>query len=269
MIQRRLLRVAQIREDGARRRHRQIALRQSAPVQRQQPEVIFQKLPGVIRRKGPRLHRRLHPASLHRVARVAGRQQLPHVELLQRRRYLHAIQFRRPEFARGDVYVREPRPLTLERRRRQVVVLVRPQQRALRHRARGDDARDLAPHDLLREPRVLHLIADGNAVALLDQPRNVALRRVRRHPTHRHRLAFLLVARGERDLQLARSSHRVREKEFVKIAQPEKQQRVRRLLLRRMVLPHQRRRRFSSHLPIVGHGHALPDAGPTRISRAA
>ena len=74
--------------------------------------------------------------------------------------------------------------------------------------------------------RVFHLVADGHAVALLDQPRDVAFGRVVRHAAHGDGRAFFLVARGERDFQLARGDDGVFEEQLVEIAQPEHQQRV-------------------------------------------
>ena len=59
-------------------------------------------------------------------------------------------------------------------------------------------------------------------------------------------VAFFLVARGERDFEFARGGDGVVVEELVEIAEPEQQQRVRHLLLERVVLPHQRRGRARS-----------------------
>src|ERR1700680_2090067 len=52
--------------------------------------------------------------------------------------------------------------------RRQKVVLLRVQRRICR-RARRDDTRYLAPHQLRRQARVLHLLADRNLESAPDQ----------------------------------------------------------------------------------------------------
>ena len=96
--------------------------------------------------------------------------------------------------------------------------------------------------------RVFHLVADGDAVALLDQPRDVAFGRVIGHAAHRDGGALFLVARGERDLELARGGDGVLEEQLVEIAQAEHEQRVGHLLLDAVVLPHQRRGGVSWHI---------------------
>ena len=91
---------------------------------------------------------------------------------------------------------------------------------------------------------VFHLIADGDAIALLDQARDVVFGGVIGDAAHRDRLAFFLVARGERDFELARGGDGVVVEEFVEIAQAEQQQRVGDLLLDAVILPHERRGGF-------------------------
>ena len=122
----------------------------------------------------------------------------------------------------------------------QKVVLLRTKLRVGRG-ARRQYARDLALHQLLGEPRVFHLLADGDLEALANQLGDVVLGRVIRHAAHGNGDAFFLVARGERDLQLARGDDRILEEELVEVAQAEEQQRAGMLFLDRGVLPHQRR----------------------------
>ncbi len=112
-------------------------------------------------------------------------------------------------------------------------------------RARREHARDLALHQLLGEPRVFHLLADGDLEALANELGNVVFRRVIGHAAHGNGDALFLVARGQRDLQLARGDHRVLEEELVEVAQAEEQQRVGMLFLDRGVLPHQRSGRLA------------------------
>jgi hypothetical protein len=73
---------------------------------------------------------------------------------------------------------------------------------------------------------IFHLVADGHAIALLDEARDVAFGRVVGHAAHGDGRAFFLVARGERDFQLARGHHGVFEEQLVEIAQAEHQQRL-------------------------------------------
>ncbi len=72
-----------------------------------------------------------------------------------------------------------------------------------------------------------------------NQPRDVAFRRVIRHAAHRHGLALFAIARGQSDLQQARGHLRIVVEKLVEISQPEKQQRLRMLLLDGVILPQQ------------------------------
>ena len=123
----------------------------------------------------------------------------------------------------------------------QVVVLVRAQHLRVHRGAGRDDAGDFAPDQFVAAVGVFHLIADGDAVALLDQPRDVVFGGMIGDAAHRNRLALFLVAGGERDLELAGGGDGVVVEQLVEIAQPEHQQRVGDLLLDAVVLPHQRR----------------------------
>ena len=251
VIERRPLRLAQVMQNGARRSHRRRPAAQSAAVQRQQSEVIPQRAARVIRGEYPFLD--LGPHEARRAVRgrrrrqVAGEQHLFRRQLLQRPRHFRRIHLGHPKLAGRNVHVRHARPSPCRRHRRQVIVFVRPQQARIHRRAWCYHPRQFAPHQRLGQLRVFHLVADGDPVPLLDQPRDVGFRRVVRHAAHRNRRAFFLVARGERDLQVARGDHRVLEEQLVEIAQPEHQKGVRHLLLDAVVLPHQRRRSVSRH----------------------
>jgi hypothetical protein len=100
--------------------------------------------------------------------------------------------------------MRHARPRARWRHGRQVVVLVRTQQAGVHRRTGRHHPRQFALHQRLRQLGIFHLVADGDPVPLLDQPRDVAFRRVIRYAAHRNRRAFLLVAGSERDLQVAR-----------------------------------------------------------------
>ncbi len=108
-------------------------------------------------------------------------------------------------------------------------------------RCRRDDARDFALDQFLGEPGVFHLVADGDAMALLDEARDVAFGGVIGHAAHGDGGALFLVAGGEGDFEFARGHDGVFEEELVEIAQAEQQEGVRHLLFDAVVLPHQRR----------------------------
>ena len=114
----------------------------------------------------------------------------------------------------------------------------------IRGGAGRDDAGDFARTIFLAILRVFHLVADGDLEALADQLGDVALGRVVGHAAHGNGDALFLVARGQRDLQLARRDDGVLEKQLVEVAQAKKQQRVGMLFLDGSVLPHQRRGRL-------------------------
>ena len=131
----------------------------------------------------------------------------------------------------------------------QKVVFLRAQMRVGRG-SRREHARDLALHQLLGQPRIFHLLADGDLESFANQFGNVVFRRVIRHAAHGNGGALFFVARGERDLQFARGDHCVFEEQLVEVAQAEEQERAGMFFLDRGILPHQ----WSGRL---GHGRKL------------
>ena len=106
-------------------------------------------------------------------------------------------------------------------------------------RAGRDDARDVALDDALGLLRVLDLIADGDAEAALDEPRDVAVGGVERDAAHRHRVAGgVLRSRGQRQLEGARGRQRVLVEHLEEVAHPEEQDGVAVARLGVEVLPH-------------------------------
>jgi hypothetical protein len=130
--------------------------------------------------------------------------------------------------------------------RRQHIGPPRLEQRLLGQRPGGDEAHDIARHQcfraaaLLRLCRAFDLLGDGNPAAGLDQPREVALRRVHRHPAHRDRLAAVLAAAGEGNVEHLRGHLGIVEEQLEEIAHPVEQQAILRLRLQREVLGHHR-----------------------------
>ncbi len=103
--------------------------------------------------------------------------------------------------------------------------------------ARRKHPRDFAPHDLLGELRIFHLIADGDAVALAQQPCEVAFDGVIRHAAH-GQLSFA-VARSEGQLQFAAYGDCVVVEELVEVAHAEEEQRIGILALGSRPLAHE------------------------------
>ncbi len=112
-------------------------------------------------------------------------------------------------------------------------------QRVVERGAGGEHARDFAADDLLGELGVFHLVADGDAVALAQQAREVLLDCVIRHAAHG--LRALAVARGQGQLQLAADGHGVVVEELVEVAHAEEEQGVGILALGRGPLAHEGR----------------------------
>ena len=110
-------------------------------------------------------------------------------------------------------------------------------------RAGRDDAHDLAADELLRLGRVFGLLADGDAVALAYESRDVVGDGVVRDAAHGDGLAALLVPRGERDLKLARARDGVLEEQLVEVAEAEEEERAGVLPLELLVLPQHGRQR--------------------------
>ena len=116
--------------------------------------------------------------------------------------------------------------------RHQVVRFGRREQLVFGDRAGGDEAHDVALDDrfgaaLLRFRRVLDLFADGHAKAEPDQLLQIVIGRMDRHAAHRNFLAEMLAALRQRDAERARRFDRVLEEQFVEIAHPVEQQRIR------------------------------------------
>jgi hypothetical protein len=128
--------------------------------------------------------------------------------------------------------------------------------------ARGHDTHDLALDHSLRRARVLHLLAEGDAEALLDQPSHVGGDGVMRHAAHGDGLAALVLrARGERDLERACGHHRVLEEELVEVAHAEEEEAVRVLRLHPVVLLHGR------GLGLGGHWARTGEAGEYSLGK--
>ena len=130
--------------------------------------------------------------------------------------------------------------------RREHVRASRLEQRFLGQRAGGYEADDVARHQRLRSaalPRffgTLGLLGDRHPAAGLDQPREVAFGRMHRHPAHRDRLAVVLAAARQRDVEHAAGGLGVVEEQLEEVAHAVEQQAIAGLALEREVLRHHR-----------------------------
>jgi threonyl-tRNA synthetase len=99
---------------------------------------------------------------------------------------------------------------------RQIIRPIRVQQIQIVHCARRDNLCDFSLHQFswLRGRR---LLCDRHPFASLDQPRNVTLRRMIRHATHRNAIAL-----RQRDIQNRRRCFGILKEQLIKVSQPEK-----------------------------------------------
>ena len=173
--------------------------------------------------------------------------------LLETRARFGARELCSPKVAGGKIGEGEPNGPVALRRRGQIIVLARLEHLRVDSGAGRDHARHIPLHEVLRPSRVFHLVADGHAEALADQLGDISFRRMKRHAAHRDGDAFFLIARSQRDLQLASGDDRVLKEKLIEVPQAEQQKRVRVALLDAAVLAHQRSRklthkaRYSSH----------------------
>ena len=135
--------------------------------------------------------------------------------------------------------------------RRDAVGFLVFQKRRVGQRAGRNDAHDFALHRPFARADFAHLLAHRHAFAHLHQPRQILLRRVKRHTRHLNRHAVHLPARGQGDVQQLRRFHRVIQKQLVKIAHAVKHQLVGVLRFDVEILLHHRGNSG------FGHGKAL------------
>src|SRR5579875_1651766 len=108
--------------------------------------------------------------------------------------------------------------------------------------AGGDDAGYFTANEFFAGAGLFHLLADGNAVAALDEAGDVAVGGVVGDAAHRDGVAVFLITGGEGDFEFARGGDGVVVEELVEIAQAEEEERSGNLFFGSLVLPHERRR---------------------------
>ncbi len=215
----------QIVQDRARRADRRRHFRAAKAVERLHFEVLAQRQMRVVVEKGEAVARDERARELAESRGLfLGHEQLGRLharDLVGQLLFIREL--REAEIARGEIdECKAVAGFCARADRREEVVPLRIQHLDVRDGARRNDVRDFALHDL---PflRLADLIANRHALPGLDQPANVIVRRVVRDAAHRHEISL-----RQRDVEKARRLLRVLEKHFVKIAEPEQQQRIRR-----------------------------------------
>jgi hypothetical protein len=185
---------------------------------------------ALVRERGQRPARFLPHRSQRRVGEQAfGQQDLAGGEAGQRCRQ-HRWQGRLgKEGAGGDVHPGQAPAVAAGGNRKEEVAAPRVEQAVFGQRARGDDPHHVAPHQALAAAppglgRIFELLADRDLEALADQPVQVKLGIVDRHPAHRDVLARMPAALGERDVQGRGRRNRIFEEQLVEVAHAEEQE---------------------------------------------
>ncbi len=138
----------------------------------------------------------------------------------------------RAQLAGAQVVGREAHRVITGAEGHQVVGHPRLERLLLEAEARGHHPDDLSGDHPLDRLRVGHLLADGHRLPLLEQPGQVAGRRVMRHAGHGDVLALRALAPGgEGDVEHLRRLDRVVVEELVEVPQAEEEERLRVLLL--------------------------------------
>ena len=211
-------------------------LQQRAPRRREAEVGVARQCHGgtaIVARRG------LQRAEDARGVQLLRDQQLRGAEALQLQRQRQQRHLRRRELRRRDVGVGQSREVPLQRHGRDEVVGPLVQQARLHHRPRRDDAHDVALDEPGAGRGVADLLADGHLVAAPDEPRQVALERVRGHAGHGHALSLAHVAARQHDVELRRRRARVLVEGLVEVAEPEEDDGVGVARLHLEVLPAQ------------------------------
>ena len=113
------------------------------------------------------------------------------------------------------------------------------QQLLIERRAGGDNLNNLALHNALGKARVLHLLANSNAIALLHKLSDIPIHAVIGHAAHGDIIA-IASALGEGNIQFTGRREGILKKHFVKISQAKEEQFILMLLLHSQVLLYHR-----------------------------
>src|SRR5271157_3234571 len=244
-------------------------IRQPKALQRQHTEMVLDLRNGVVGAEDPVVQRSFGPGRIlqrsHARRRSGYRRRCARARLIEQRQRrseqhfawtqhqqlladtplgIFALKFSRAKFAGREIERRKSYGTPGTRDATQEIVLLGAEMR-VGSGPRREHPRDLALHQLLGDTRVFHLLADRYLESFADELGDVVLGRVIWDAAHGHGDALFLVARGQRDLQLARGDDRVLEEQLVEVAQAKEDERVGMFFLDRGVLPHQWRGRLA------------------------
>jgi hypothetical protein len=200
----------------------------------------------------PRLHARYRQGDLGdggevlAERRVGGRDDLARPQhrqfIVQRLPSIRADVLRRGELAGGQIEQRHARAVGAGCDRQQEGWLACVEVAGVEQRAGREHPHDLALDDALGPARVLHLLADGDAIAFADQPREVCVERVIGEAAHRDGAARrILRSGGQRELEGTRGHQRILVEHLVEVAHAEEDDGAGVLALRVLVLAHRGR----------------------------
>jgi hypothetical protein len=171
------------------------------------------------------------------------------------------------KLTRGEIQVCDSEAPAARRKAEEKIVPARVQVLFFEKRSRRDHPRDLAAHQTLREPRILHLVAHDDLVTQGDEARDVASHRMVGNTAEWHGVGALLVARGKGDIKKLGRAHRVLEEHLVEVPHPVQHDLLRVAVLELQVVPEHGRRgrrgtalgpgRGSAHEGRFGHGTNL------------
>ena len=173
-----------------------------------------------------------------------------------------ALALRGDQFARRQIAVGQAEAVLPAGDGREEVVPAIGDQASLDDGPGRHDPYDLPTNESLRLPGVLHLLADGDAEAALDESGQVVLDGVMRYARHRHAAILAGVSARERQLELACREYGILEEELVEVSHPVEQQPLGMLVLEGAVMgQHGGIRR--------AHGSIVSSAGTASCWRAS
>jgi len=167
-------------------------------VQRRHSKMLRQQALGIVRRKRPFVHVAVDRLNRPRESRARWQQYFfgP-----QNRQFLGAqgiaIEARElggAKFAGGEIGVRQSDPIVRGKYSYQIVMIARRDHRDVFRGAGRDHARHFALHQFLGLGGIFRLLADGDAIALLQQFADVSLGGVVGYATHGNRHAGFFLA---------------------------------------------------------------------------
>ncbi len=246
------LQLVQVAQQCAGRAHRRRIGRADAErLERRDAELLAQR---IARERGielPPLTLRDQRALTRWSARRRGALAAHHHHLARREARENRLEVRgvahdEPKLAGREIGGRDSRLRSGHDERAEKVVSRMVEQIVREEGARSDRLDDLAANDALRVLRVLHLLADRDAVPLRHQLPKVPAHRLRGHARERHIRRTAIVARCEREPEHARCDLGVLIERLVELAEPVEQDRAG--IARLHLAPVLHQRRLATHL---------------------